>query len=85
MKINQLLGASYGEIKITKTMDKVKASNVTAGIYPIIKNNWSEATVALTERLTLKVMAVSKSYDWTAEVELAHLAGRGVEGRGRGR
>lgn len=39
MKINQLLGASYGEIGITKTMDKVKASSVTAGLYPIIKNN----------------------------------------------
>ena len=34
-KINQLLGARYGGISLTKAMDKIEASSETAGTYPI--------------------------------------------------
>lgn len=34
-KINQLLGARYGEISLTRAMDKIEASSDTAGTYPI--------------------------------------------------
>lgn len=35
MKTNQLLGERYGEIRITKAMDKIEANTVTAGILPV--------------------------------------------------
>lgn len=53
MKINQLLGASYGDMRITKAMDNVEASGVTAGIYPIIKNTLKQGNSCLGRKTSL--------------------------------
>lgn len=37
MKTNQLLGAKYGEIRVSTAMGKTDISSMSAGIHPTIK------------------------------------------------